>query len=178
MQRSLRARDTDGIAAVYDRYGQLVYSLLVRITRDQSLAEDLVQELFLRVWNRSREYDPNRGTFVVWILTVARNMAIDHVRSAQSQFQIRLRSLEQTDQLSFSHKSNDPVSLLDSAKAIRKAFSELTANQNRVLEMAYFEGVSQSEIAAKLQEPLGTVKSWTRSAIERLRAVVKTSIAK
>lgn len=174
----LRARDTDGIAAVYDRYGQLAYSLFARITRDQSVAEDLVQELFLRVWNRSREYDPNKGTLGVWILTIARNMAIDHVRSAQSRFQIRLRSLEQTDQLSFSYKSNDPVSLLDSVKAIRKALSELTPNQKRVLEMAYFEGFSQSEIAAKLQEPLGTVKSWTRSALERLRAVVKTSVPK
>lgn len=174
----LHARDTDGIAAAYDRYGRLAYSLFVRITRDQSVAEDLVQELFLRVWNRSREFDPNKGTFGVWILAIARNMAIDHVRSAQSRFQIKLRSLEQTDQLAFSYKPSDPVSILDGAKAVREAISELTPNQKRVLEMAYFEGFSQSEIAAKLQEPLGTVKSWTRSALERLRAVVKAGVGK
>lgn len=174
----LRARDTDGIAAAYDRYGRLAYSLFVRVTRDQGVAEDLVQELFLRVWNRSREFDPNKGTLGVWILAIARNMAIDHVRSAQARFQNKLRSLEQTDQLSFSYKPSDLVSLLDNAKAVREAVLELTPNQKRVLEMAYFEGFSQSEIAAKLQEPLGTVKSWTRSAIERLRAVVKAGVAK
>ncbi len=174
----LHARDGDGIAAAYDIYGRLAYSLFVRVTRDQSIAEDLVQELFLRVWNRSREFDPNRGTLGVWILAIARNMAVDHVRSAQSRFRTKLRSIEQTDQLSFSYKPSDPVSVLDNAKAVRSAFSELTPNQKRVLEMAYFEGFSQSEIASKLQEPLGTVKSWMRSAMERLRTVVKAGATK
>jgi RNA polymerase sigma-70 factor (ECF subfamily) len=83
-----------------------------------------------------------------------------------------------TDQLSFCIKPNDPVSILDSAKAVRDAFSELTPNQKRVLVTAYFEGFSQSEIAAKLQEPLGPVKSWMRSAMERLRIVVKAGVTK
>ncbi len=174
----LRARDADGIATAYDRYGRLVYSLFVRVTRDESVAEDLVQELFLRVWNKSREFDPTKGTLGVWILAIARNIAIDHVRSAHSRFQTRLRSIEQTDQLSFSYKPVDSVSVLDSAKAVRHAFSELTPNQRRVLEMAYFEGFSQSEIAAKLQQPLGTVKSWMRSAMGRLRIAVKAGVTK
>ena len=172
----LHARDPEGIAAAYDRYGQLVYSLFVRATRDQSTAEDLVQELFLRVWNKGRDFDPQKGTLGVWILAIARNMAIDHVRSAQARFQTRLRPIEQTDQLSFSYKPKDPGVVLDSAKAVKQAFLELTSNQRRVLEMAYFEGFSQSEIAARLEEPLGTVKSWTRSALERLRIAVKAGV--
>ncbi|MDQ2712530.1 MAG: sigma-70 family RNA polymerase sigma factor [Acidobacteriota bacterium] len=172
----LHARDADAIAVAYDRYGQLAYSLFVRVTRDQSAAEDLVQELFLRVWNKARDFDPNKGTLGVWILSIARNMAIDHVRSAQARFQTRMRPIEQTDQISFSYKPKEPESTIDSARAVRLAFSELNSNQRRVLEMAYFEGFSQSEIAAKLQEPLGTVKSWMRSAMGRVRTAVKAGV--
>ena len=172
----LRARDADAIAVAYDRYGHLAYSLFMRVTRDQSVAEDLVQELFLRVWNKARDFDPDKGTLGVWIMSVARNIAIDHVRSAQARFQTRLRSIEQTDQLSFSYKPREPEAILDSAKAVSQALSELSANQRRVLEMAYFEGFSQSEISARLNEPLGTVKSWMRSALGRLRAAVKAGV--
>ena len=173
----LRARDADAIALAYDRYGGLVYSLFVRVTRDQTTAEDLVQELFLRVWNKGREFDPEKGVLPVWILSIARNMAIDHIRSAQTRFQTRLRPIEQTDPSSFSYKPKEPESLIDNAKAVKRALSELTSDQKRVLEMAYFEGFSQSEIAAKLQQPLGTVKSWMRSALGRLRTSVKAGVA-
>ncbi len=172
----LHARDADAIAVAYDRYGQLAYSLFVRVTRDQSAAEDLVQELFLRVWNKGRDFDPSKGSLGVWILSIARNMAIDHVRSAQARFQTRMRPIEQTDQVSFSYKPKEPESAIDSARAVRLAFSELNSNQRRVLEMAYFEGFSQSEIAAQLKEPLGTVKSWMRSAMGRLRTAVKAGV--
>ncbi len=172
----LHARDADAIAVAYDRYGHLAYALFVRVTRDQSAAEDLVQELFLRVWNKGRGFDPEKGTLGVWIMSIARNIAIDHVRSAHTRFQTRVRPIDQTDQLSFSYKPKEPELILDNAKAVRQAFSELTSNQRRVLEMAYFEGFSQSEIAANLQEPLGTVKSWMRSAMGRLRTAVKAGV--
>ncbi len=174
--QKLHARDASAIAVVYDRYGHLAYSLFVRVTRDQSIAEDLVQELFLRVWNKARDFDPDKGTLGVWILSIARNMAIDHVRSAHARFQNRLRPIDQTDQRAFSYKPKEPESLLDNVKAVRQAFSELSGNQRRVLELAYFEGFSQSEIAAKLQEPLGTVKSWMRSGMGRLRTAVKAGV--
>lgn len=174
--RKLQSREPDAIALAYDRYGQLAYSLFVRVTRDQSAAEDLVQELFLRVWNKGRDFDPEKGALGVWVLSVARNMAIDYVRSAQARFQTRLRSIEQTDQVSFSYKPKEPESVIDNVRAVKLAFAELNSNQRRVLEMAYFEGFSQSEIAAKLQEPLGTVKSWMRSAMGRLRTAVKAGV--
>ena len=98
------------------------------------------------------------------------------MRSAQARFQTKLRPIDQTDQLSFSYKPREPESIIDSARAIKHAFEELTSNQKRVLEMAYFEGFSQSEIAAELQEPLGTVKSWMRSALGRLRTAVKPGV--
>jgi len=172
----LQARDADAIAVAYDRYGRIAYSLFLRVTRNQSAAEDLVQELFLRVWNRGREFDPSKGSLGIWILSIARNMAIDHVRSAQVRFQTRLRPIEQTDQRAFSYRPKEQDSILDNANAVRQAFTELTSNQRRVLEMAYFEGFSQSEIAAQLREPLGTVKSWMRSAIGRLRTAVGAGV--
>ncbi|HMJ62283.1 MAG TPA: sigma-70 family RNA polymerase sigma factor, partial [Bryobacteraceae bacterium] len=92
----LRNGDPDGLAAVYDRYGKIAYSVFVRITHDQSAAEDLVQELFLRLWNRRREFDATRGALGAWLLSIARNMAIDYVRSAQAKFQSRLRPIDQT----------------------------------------------------------------------------------
>lgn len=171
----LRQRNPDGLALAYDRYGHTAYSLFFRITRDHGAAEDLVQELFIRLWNRARKFDSSRGALGVWILSIARNMAIDYVRSAQARFTARLSSLERIDHLCFSQNPGDPASRIDSVKTVKAAFGNLSANERRVIELAYFEGFSQSEIAALIHEPLGTVKSWTRSALSRLRAAIQGS---
>jgi RNA polymerase sigma-70 factor (ECF subfamily) len=147
--------------------------LFVRITRDQGVAEDLVQELFLRIWNRRRDFDASRGTLGTWLLSIARNMAIDYVRSAQARFNTRLRPIDQTAGSSFSYQTSEPESVIDNARAVREAFADLNDNQRKVLELAYFEGFSQTEIAARLHEPLGTVKSWMRSALSRMRLAIK-----
>lgn len=168
----LRRREPEALAAAYDRYGQVVYSLFLRITRDQSAAEDLVQELFMRVWNNARHFDAAKGSFGVWILSIARHMAIDHVRSAQSRFASRLRPLEDAERV-HSKTEGTQESILDHVRTISAAFSYLNFNQKRVLELAYYEGFSQTEIAERLNEPLGTVKSWMRSGLGRLRAAVQ-----
>ena len=169
----LRNRDPDGLAAVYDRYGQVVYSLFLRITHDQSTSEDLVQELFIRLWNRGREFDSSRGTLGVWILSIARNMAIDHVRSATARFALRLRPIEYVDHLATAGNTSQPESLIDRSRTVSAAFNNLSSNEKLVLELAYFEGLSQTEIADRLKEPLGTVKSWTRSALSRMRRAIR-----
>jgi RNA polymerase sigma-70 factor (ECF subfamily) len=169
----LRNRDPDGLAGAYDRYGKIVYSLFLRITRDQSTAEDLVQELFLRLWNRASEFDPAKGALGVWIISIARNMAIDHVRSAQSRFSARLLAIDHIDPLCFSHNPSGAESRIDNVRAVKEAFDSLNPNEKRVIEMAYFEGFSHSEIAKQIQEPLGTVKSWMRAALGRLRVAVQ-----
>lgn len=174
----LKQRDPSGLADAYDRYGTLAYSVMLRVTRNTSAAEDLVQELFLRVWNRSHDFDSSRGTLCVWILAIARNMAIDYIRSAHSRFTARTRSLDQTDKAAISYKTSEVDSILDNSKVVSEAFATLNLNQRKVLEMAYFEGFSQSEIASRLQEPLGTVKSWMRSALARLRAAIQEGRAK
>lgn len=172
MIEQLRSRDPAGLATAYDRYGKLAYSLFLRTTRDRTAAEDLVQELFIRVWNRAGKFDPAKGSFGTWILAIARNMAIDHARSADAAFKARLCSLEVVDPERFARSASAPESVIDCAKAITA--SKINDNERRVLELAYFEGLSQSEIAARMNQPLGTVKSWTRSGLERLRAAIQS----
>ena len=174
----LRKRNPNALEAVYDRYGQIAYSLFVRITREETTAEDLVQELFLRVWNRARDFDASKGSLGVWILSIARNMAIDHVRSASARFATRLRPLDQAEQAQSSTRANASESFKDQVKVVKAAFEQLSLDQKRVLELAYFEGFSQSEIASRLNEPLGTVKTWMRSGLARLRTAMKGSPVK
>jgi RNA polymerase sigma-70 factor, ECF subfamily len=114
----------------------------------------------------------------VWLVSIARNMAIDHVRSAQARFATRLRPMEEVEQLSMAGAAHEPESAIDRSRAVNAGFANLTANEKQVLELAYFEGCSQTEIAERLREPLGTVKSWTRSALSRMRKVIQEGGAK
>ena len=170
-------RDPDGLASAYDRYGPVAFALFMRITRDRSVAEDLLQELFMRVWNRARDFDPNKGALGVWIISIARNMAIDHIRSAQARFSNRLRPIENIDPHAIPGRLGDPESMLDRARAVKTALSNLNKNERTVLELAYFEGCSQTEIAERLKEPLGTVKTWMRTALGRLRSAMRAEAA-
>jgi RNA polymerase sigma-70 factor (ECF subfamily) len=174
----LKQRDPAGLSAAYDRYGTLTYSLIVRIIRDSSVAEDLVQEVFLRLWNRIQDFDDSRGSLNVWVLAIARNMAIDYIRSSHSRFTAKTRPLDQTDFAPISYKASEVDNNLDNSRTVREAFTSLNPNQRKVLEMAYFEGFSQSEIALRLEEPLGTVKSWMRSALMRLRTAIQEGRSK
>jgi RNA polymerase sigma-70 factor (ECF subfamily) len=174
---AIRQREPDGLAAAYDRYSTVAFSLFLRITRDRSTSEDLLQELFIRVWNRGREFDPQKGALGVWIVAIARNMAIDYIRSAQARFSTRLRPIDSIDPINLLRDGAQPESLLDARRSLAAAFSSLNDNEKRVLELAYFEGCSQSEIAQRLQEPLGTVKSWARSGLGRLRSILKLGAA-
>jgi RNA polymerase sigma-70 factor, ECF subfamily len=171
----LRQRDPEGLARAYDRYGRAAYALFVRITRDNAAAEDLVQELFLRLWNRSREFDSNKGALGVWILSIARNMAIDYARSAQTRFANRLQSTDRLEALCFAPDPSGPETRIDDVRAVQAAFAALSADERRVMELAYFEGFSQSEIAANTNQPLGTVKSRMRAALSRMRSAIAGS---
>ena len=169
----LRARNPEGLAAAYDAYARTAFSLLVRITRDSAFAEDLLQEVFLRLWNHAKDFDSNRGTLGVWIMSITRNIAIDHMRSARTRFATRLHNIENADAPCFATDPGSPESRINDRATVRDAFTALSAEEKRVVELAYFDGFSQTEIAERLQTPLGTVKSRTRSALQRLRAAVK-----
>ena len=167
--RRLRARDPHVMSALYDRYGRLVYSIIFRVVRDVATAEDLVQETFLRVWSRGQAFDPERGALGPWIVAVARNRAIDHLRSIDGRMAANALGLEQVEKPGFFVGLEDKALTIDRARRLKHAFKKLSENQRTVIELAYFEGLSQTEMAERLKEPLGTVKTWTRSALKALR---------
>jgi RNA polymerase sigma-70 factor, ECF subfamily len=165
----LRARDAGAMRELYDRYGRLVYSLILRMVRNSAAAEDLVQETFLRVWNRMQAFDQERGALGPWVLTVARHRAIDYLRSADSKISSAALELDHLEHPGRFCDFEDRALSLDRARRLKDAFEKLTAHQKTVLELAYYEGLSQTEMAERLQQPLGTVKTWVRSALKVLR---------
>ncbi len=167
--RRLKAREPRAMNDLYDRYGRLAYSLICRIVRNPSTAEDLVQETFLRVWNRAQSFDAERGALGAWVLTVARNRAIDYLRSVDGRMEAGAIELDHLDRPGLFAKLDSAALAMDRVRRLKSAFEKLTPAQRQVIELAYYEGLSQTEMAERLKQPLGTVKTWTRSALKILR---------
>lgn len=167
--RRLLQRDVGAFEELYDRHSRLVYALVLRILQQATTAEEVVQDVFLQLWRRASQYDTSRGPFVPWLLTMARNRALDQLR-LKSERQRRLE--EQSEDLPPVVAMPDFESSLDEqrrAARVRELMASLNPQQKKAIELAYFEGLSHSEIAARLQEPLGTVKSWIRNGLLRLK---------
>jgi RNA polymerase sigma-70 factor, ECF subfamily len=164
----LQRRDPQALAELYDRYGRLAYALILRVVRDVGVAEDLVQETFLRVWNRVQGFDAGKGSIGPWLLAVARNRAIDYLRSAAGRERNAV-AFEETDHPSLFIDMEQGILASDRARRIAEALRKLSANQRQVIELAYFEGLSQPEMAQRMGQPLGTVKTWVRAALKNLR---------
>ena len=171
-------QDSQALEMLYDRYSRLVYSLVYRVVREPATAEELVQEVFLQVWRNAASFQPERGTLEAWLVTITRNRALDSLRAKAS----KQRKLEQesddsmTDAAQFSDLAAAPalspeerIDQQTRARVVRSQISSLPAKHRLAIEMAYFQGLSQSEIAESLGEPLGTVKTWMRGALARLR---------
>src|SRR5262249_18709939 len=140
----------------------------LRVVRDAAIAEDLTQETFLRVWNRAQAFDPERGAIGAWLLAVARNRAIDWLRSTRGRERNALE-FEESDHPSLYTDMEPDLLLSDKARRVKAAMERLPANHRQVIELAYFEGLSQTEMAERLGQPLGTVKTWVRTALKSLR---------
>lgn len=167
--RSLLQKDVTAFEQLYDRHSRTVYSLVLRILQQPSTAEEVVQDVFLLLWRNADQYDPSRGPFVPWLLTLARNRALDHLRLKSER---QRRREEQADELPPVMAAPEFEKQLDEkrrAERVRTLMGELQPQQKRAIELAYFEGLSHTEIAEKLQEPLGTVKSWIRNGLLRLK---------
>ena len=164
----LQRRDPRALADLYDRYGRLAYSLILRVVRDAGIAEDLVQETFLRVWNRVHAFDARKGSIGPWLLAVARNRAIDYLRPAAGRERNSVE-FEETDQPSLFVDMEQGILTSDRARLVKAALEKLSIQQRQVIELAYFEGLSQTEMADRMGQPLGTVKTWVRTALKNLR---------
>ena len=166
--RRLQQRDPRALGELYDRYGRLAFSLILRIVRDAGIAEDLVQETFLRVWNRVGGFDADKGAIGPWLLAVARNRAIDYLRSASGRERNALE-FEETDHPSLYRDMESEILQSDRARRVKAALQKLSPQHRQVIELAYFEGLSQTEMAERMGQPLGTVKTWVRTALKMLR---------
>lgn len=169
LARKLQARDPHAMADLYDRYGRIAYSLIFRVVRNGAVAEDLVQETFLRVWNRVQSFDPSRGALGPWILTVARNQAIDYLRSVDGRMSSGALELDRLESPTLFSDFEDSAVSIDRARRLKTAFEKLNPQQRTVIELAYFEGLTQTEMADRMKQPLGTVKTWVRTALKVLR---------
>ena len=172
----IAAQNRDAFSQFYDRYSPIVYSLALRMLRAQSDAEDLLQEIFLQVWRQATVYSAERGSPEAWLINIARSRAIDKLRSIRR----RERSFVLTDDPAAAESPDNVETSAgesESKSVMNSALANLPEAQRRVLELAYFDGLSQSEIAARLAEPLGTVKTRMRSGIQRLRGMLGTQAA-
>ena len=165
----VKRHEPQAMADMYDRYGRVTYSLILRIVRNTGAAEDLVQETFLRVWNRVHAFDAKRGALGAWILAVARNRAIDYVRSVEGRMTQSASEFDELENASAFVDFERNLLNIDRARVVRDAVNKLNPNHREVIEMAYYEGLSQSEMAERMKQPLGTVKTWARSALKLLR---------
>jgi RNA polymerase sigma-70 factor, ECF subfamily len=169
LAQRLKQRDPQALSAIYDKYGRLAFTVILRTVREVTVAEDLVQETFLRVWNRATSFDPQRGSLGTWIVQVARNQAIDYVRSVDARMSAAAVDLDVTEERAARFALEDESLSLDRRRRIQEAIRKLTPTQREVIQLAYFEGLSQTEMADRLERPLGTVKSWVRAALNVLR---------
>lgn len=173
LQRVLQ-KDVDAFSLLYDTYCRTLYTLAVRIVRDHTEAETVVHDVFLYLWEHTNTYDEGRGSLAVWLVTLTRNRAIDRRRAGAS----KRDTLEGADPLPESLQAVNTPEPLDSLLEqeqrviVRNALETLPVAQRNALELAYFDGLTQTQIAAQIGEPLGTVKTRIRLGLRKLREVL------
>jgi RNA polymerase sigma-70 factor (ECF subfamily) len=159
----IRSGDEDAMGDMYDRYSGIVYGVALRVLGNTTAAEDVLQEVFLQLWRNPQAFDANRGRLGPWLAVIARNRAIDHLRKRQPE--------EDIEDLPISTGVNleDEAAQRQAVTKIRGVLSQLPQDQRRALEMAFFEGMTHTEIAAKTGEPLGTIKTRIRTGLLAVR---------
>lgn len=172
--RAITNGDENALAFLYDRYRTILFSVILRIVYSREEAEDVLQEVFLQVWNKARDYNESRGKVFTWLVTLARSRAIDRLRSLG----VREKAVDEATRETLDVVSDAEIDAIHAEKKerVERVLSELPEEQRRVLLMAYFEGRSQSEIAEALNTPLGTVKTRMRSGMNRIRELFSDSL--
>ena len=168
-------RDDSALSELYDLYSKLIFSFTLRILKDKSEAEDIVQTVFLQIWEKASSFNNNKGSVYSWIMTLSRNKAIDKIRSKSYSNSVSNRAdIDKLELKTDEYPSNlDAAILNERADILKKALNEIPEEQKSLLYLAYFEGFSQSEISEKYNIPLGTVKTRIRQAMIKLEKILK-----
>lgn len=168
--------DPEGLAELYDRHGRLVYSLALRILRDQGDAEDAVQEVFAQAWRQASRYQASRGNVVAWLMNLTRSRAIDRLRSRRSRPDTLADEFAVIALPDLAQPIDEQLALSGRADQIRAAVEELSLMQRVAIELAFYEGLTHAEIADRLELPLGTVKTRIRQGLLKLKDRLAGSI--
>jgi RNA polymerase sigma-70 factor (ECF subfamily) len=169
--RRVGAGDADALAVLYDRYSRPVYSLALRIVSDPAEAEDVVQDVFAQVWRQAGRYDVRRGPVVAWLMTITRTRAIDRLRSRRARPDGTPADYDrQVERMADTREAQEELAIAaEHVARLRAALPELPVVQRLAIEMAFFEGLSHNEIAERLEQPLGTIKTRIRLGLLKLR---------
>jgi RNA polymerase sigma-70 factor, ECF subfamily len=167
--RQIAQGDQPALATLYDTTNRLVFGLILRVVNDHGAAEEVLMDVYTQVWRQAPNYDTGRGSPLAWLTTIARSRAIDRLRSGW-QTQQRSEPLDAVSDKETAAASPETDSVYaERQRLVRKALAALSPEQREVIELAYYGGLSHSEIAEKLQQPLGTVKTRTRLGLMKLR---------
>ena len=169
LMQLVRRGDTAAFEVVYERHATAAFSLAYRMTGARNVAEDVVQEAFLNLWRSGARYDRTRGSVRTWVLGIVHNRAIDALRRAMVHDRRRASDEGIEERLESGERTDVEAARRDEAREVRSALRALPAEQSRVIELAYFGGFSQSEIAAMLDTPIGTVKGRMRLGLQKMR---------
>jgi RNA polymerase sigma-70 factor, ECF subfamily len=170
---ALKNGDRAALETLYDRYSGLVYKLALRLLSTEEAAADLTQEIFLALWNKPEKYQADRGSLGVFLSVMTRSQALNRLRSAKSQQQLIQRFGRMAMPDSGDNPNLDRAALAELSQRVKSALKQLPEAQRQVLELAYYEGFSQSDITEKTGVPLGTVKSRSRQGLLKLRELLK-----
>ena len=171
--RRMAAGDRDAFGRFYDRYAPLVYPLILKIVRDRPDAADVLQDVFWEAWQGAGGYDATRGTPEAWMITRARTRAIDRVRAVRRRGETFVPPIDEALAAAPAEAGGDAAERAEDRGVIKGALEQLPLAQREVIELAYYAGLTQTEIAGRLRQPLGTVKTRIRLGLERLREVVR-----
>jgi RNA polymerase sigma-70 factor, ECF subfamily len=171
----LKAKQPAALARLYERYGSLVYGVALKVLQNQPEAEDLTQEIFLSLWQRPVDRDKH-GHLLRYLITMTRSRAIDKLRSRSRILNLVQRWGQNVTVATPEHTPVEQAVVNERSQQVRQALTQLSDQQRQVIELAYDVGLSQTEIAQQLDKPLGTVKSWTRQGLLKLKQLLQDSI--
>ena len=168
-------RDVVAFQEFYRKFSGLLYTTIHRVLNDHQDTEDIMQEVLVQVWQKAHLYEPSKGKPLTWVTTLARNRAIDRIRAKQRRSKLNgdFEQESKVVQPEFVEDTSDLVTAKESDSVVQSAVMELTPEQREAIQLAYFGGLTQTEIAERLHEPLGTVKARIRRGVQRLEQVVR-----
>lgn len=176
--RKIGMGDRVSFDTFYHRFSALIYSTALRVLASESDAEDVAQEVFFMLWEKAPLYDPSRGKPLTWAITMTRNKAIDRLRSLHRKYRLQDEVQKETagDDTSTEREPFEDLDHAEKGRLVRSAVLKLNKEQREVIEMVYFGGLTQQEIADRLHKPLGTVKARIRRGMLRLRKMIGSSL--